>query len=81
YLEYDWVAGPGDFISETPGQAHTLVTEHPQGVKLFGWMQGSNEFYDENGVHMETLDVWWFMNHYETYCRENGLPINEHLYR
>lgn len=81
YLEYDWLAKPGDFISEAPGQAHTLVTEHPQGVKLFGWMQGSNEFFDEDGNHIETLDVWWFINHYETYCRENGLPINEQLYR
>jgi len=37
YLEYDWVAGPGAFIYETPGLVHTLVTDHPQGVKLFGW--------------------------------------------
>jgi 2,4'-dihydroxyacetophenone dioxygenase len=81
YLEYDWVAHPGDFITETPGQAHTLVCEHPDGVKLFGWMQGANEFYDEDGNHVETLDVWWFINHYETYCRENGIPINEELYR
>jgi hypothetical protein len=29
---------------------------------------------------MDTLDVWWFMNHYETYCREHGIPINKQLY-
>jgi 2,4'-dihydroxyacetophenone dioxygenase len=36
YLEHDWVATAGDFIYETPGEAHTLVAyEHPdpmQGV-------------------------------------------------
>jgi 2,4'-dihydroxyacetophenone dioxygenase len=49
-------------------------------VKLFGWLQGATEFYDENGRFVETLDVWWFINHYETYCREQGIPINKQLY-
>jgi len=80
YLEYDWIAGPGDFIYETPGLKHTLVSDHPQGVKLFGWLQGPIEFYDENGKFTETLDVFWYINHYETYCREHGLPINKQLY-
>ncbi len=44
YLEYDWVATPGSFIFEPPGIAHTLVSDDPDGVKLFGWMQGPIEF-------------------------------------
>ena len=36
YLEHEWTATAGDFIFETPGESHTLVTEHPEGVKLFG---------------------------------------------
>jgi 2,4'-dihydroxyacetophenone dioxygenase len=80
YLEYDWVAGPGDFIYETPGLVHTLVSDHPEGCKLFGWLHGATEFYDEQGKFIETLDVWWFINHYETYCRENGIAINPQLY-
>ena len=80
YLEYDWVAGPGDFIYETPGLVHTLVTDHPNGVKLFGWLQGPIEFYDDNGKFVETVDVFWFINHYESYCREHGIPINKQLY-
>jgi len=80
YLEYPWVAEPGDFISETPGQAHTLVTDHPEGVKLFGWMQGASEFFDENGKHLETLDVFWFIDHYVSYCEANNLPVNKALF-
>ncbi|NIQ95765.1 MAG: tRNA modification GTPase [Desulfuromonadales bacterium] len=80
YLEYDWVASPGGLILEVPGEAHTLVTEHPDGVKLFGWMEGPIEFYDDKANLVEVADVWWFINHYETYCRENGIPINEKLY-
>ena len=81
YLEYDWLCHPGEFITEFPGHAHTLVTDEPDGMKAFFWMQGANEFYDENGNFVETLDVWWFIEHYETYCREHGLEINRPLYR
>ena len=80
YLEYEWVAGPGDFIYETPGLTHTLVSDHPQGVKLFGWLEGSTDFFDEKGGFIETLDIWWYINHYESYCREHGIAINEQLY-
>jgi hypothetical protein len=80
YLEYDWLATPGSFIYETPGEAHTLVTDHPEGVKLFGWMQGANEFYDADGNFIMTADVWWFMDHYESYCKEHGIPLNPQLY-
>jgi 2,4'-dihydroxyacetophenone dioxygenase len=80
YLEYDWVATPGAFIYETPGLTHTLVTDDPKGVKLFGWLQGPLEWYDDKGNFVETSDVWWFMNHYESYCREHGIPLNKQLY-
>ena len=71
---------PGGLILEVPGESHTLVTEHPNGVKLFGWMEGPIEFYDENAVLVETADVWWMMNHYEEHCKEHGIPINPKLY-
>jgi hypothetical protein len=80
YLEYDWVARPGGLILEVPGESHTLVTENPEGCKLFGWMEGPIDFYDEDGKFVETADVWWFIHHYESYCREHGLPINPSLY-
>jgi 2,4'-dihydroxyacetophenone dioxygenase len=80
YLEYDWVARPGGLILEVPGESHTLVTENPTGVKLFGWMQGPIEFYNEAAEFVFTADVWWFIDHYESYCKANGIPINEKLY-
>jgi 2,4'-dihydroxyacetophenone dioxygenase len=80
YLEYDWVATPGSLIYETPGITHTLVSDDPNGTKLFGWLEGPIDFFDESGKFVETLDVWWYINHYETYCREHGIAINEQLY-
>jgi hypothetical protein len=80
YLEYDWVASPGGLILEVPGESHTLVTEHPDGVKLFGWMQGPIEFYNADASFAFTADVWWFMEHYENHCKANGIEINKKLY-
>lgn len=80
YLEYDWVATPGGLILEVPGESHTLVTDHPEGCKLFGWMQGPIEFYDEHANFIETVDVWWNINHYESHCKEHGIALNPKLY-
>ena len=80
YLEYDWVAGPGDFITEMPGTAHTLVSEHKDGMKAIFWMNGTLDFYDDQGVLAETFDVFWFINHYVSYCEANNLPINQALF-
>jgi 2,4'-dihydroxyacetophenone dioxygenase len=78
YLEYDWVARPGDFVRESPGRVHTLYSE--QGMKTFFWLNGPLEFLDDEGRVTETVDVFWFIDHYERHCRENGLKIDERLY-
>ena len=38
--------------------------------------QGPIEFYDNQAKLIETVDVWWMMNHYESYCKEQGIAIN-----
>lgn len=80
YLEYDWVATAGDFVTETPGTAHTLVSEHADGMKAIFWLQGALEFFDMDGQWTETLDVFWFIKHYTSYCEANGIPINRALF-
>ena len=81
YLEYDWVATPGGLILEVPGrEPHAGHRASRRACKLFGWMEGPIEFYDENAVLVETGDVWWMMNHYESYCKEQGIAINPKLY-
>ena len=80
YLEYDWVAGPGSYVHESPGAIHTLVCDDPNGMKTFFVMNGSLEFFDENENLTQTLDVFWFIDHYVSYCRKNGLPVNEKMF-
>jgi hypothetical protein len=49
-------------------------------MKIFGWLPGCTEFYDEHGEFVETADVWWYIDHYETFCREHSIAINGQLY-
>jgi len=50
------------------------------GVKTIFWLNGSLEFYDDKNNLLETLDVFWFMDHYLNYCREHGVAINKKLF-
>ena len=63
---------------KVPSTIHTLVPD--EGMKTVFWLNGSLEFFDENDGLLETLDVFWFMDHYLSYCRENGIPINKKLF-
>ena len=78
YLEYDWLATPGSVIYEAPGEAHTLVTD--TGCKLLGYLQGTADYFDENGKYTNTLDVFWFIDHYAKHCEANGIPLNQKLF-
>jgi 2,4'-dihydroxyacetophenone dioxygenase len=80
YLEYDWIARAGSYVQESPGAVHTLVSDDPNGMKTLFVLNGSLEFVDENDNLLETLDVFWFINHYVSYCREQGIPINKKLW-
>src|SRR5215471_7227562 len=80
YREYDWVARAGSYVHESPGVIHTLVSDDPNGMKTMFWLNGSIEFFDDNDNLLETLDVFWFMDHYLTYCRGRGIPINKKLF-
>ena len=80
YLEYDWVARPGSYVHESPGVIHTLVSDDPNGMKTMFWLNGSLEFYDDNDKLTETLDVFWFINHYVSYGREHGRKVNPKLW-
>jgi 2,4'-dihydroxyacetophenone dioxygenase len=80
YLEYDWVATPGSFVYETPGTAPTLVSDDPKGMKTMFWLSGAIEFFDDKGNLAETLDVFWFINHYVSHCKQHGLKINQSMF-
>ena len=78
YLESEWIAQVGSYVQESPGAIHTLVSD--KGMKTIFWLNGSLEFYDEQDNLLEILDVFWFMDHYLSYCRKNGIEINKKIF-
>ena len=46
-------------------------------MKAVFWINGSIEFYDDNGKHDFTADVFWFIDHYTRYCEANGFEIDK----
>ena len=79
YLEYDWVSRAGDYVHESPGVIHTLVSDDPNGMKTIFFLNGFFEFYDDHDVLLDTLDVFWFIDHYFSRCCAHGRKINEKL--
>jgi hypothetical protein len=49
-------------------------------MKTMFFLNGSLEFVDDNDNLLETLDVFWFIDHYVSYCRANGLELNKKLW-
>ena len=43
-------------------------------------LNGSLEFFDEKDNLLETIDVFWMMDHYLSYCREHGIAVNPKLF-
>ena len=58
YLEHDWIATAGDFVYETPGEGHTLVSyEHPDPMRVFFIVKGPLLWLDDNGDSVGHFDV------------------------
>jgi len=64
-------------VQENPGAIHTLIAE--AGMKTLFFVGGSLEFYDDNDVLTNTMDVFSFLDMYVSHCEANGLSVNHRL--
>ncbi|CAM3306192.1 2,4'-dihydroxyacetophenone dioxygenase family protein [Nocardioides dubius] len=81
YEEYDWEAKAGDVVQESPGVIHTLRSVNPTGFETFFVLNGSIDWYDEEGNVVLVEDVFYNVHRYEQYCKQNGLEVNQALFR
>jgi 2,4'-dihydroxyacetophenone dioxygenase len=84
YLEHDWTATAGDFVYETPGEAHTLVAyAHAEPMRVFFTVKGPLIWLDDKGEPSGYFDVHNYIDlckaHYESVGLGAGLI--EKLYR
>ena len=78
YAEYPWVAKKGDFFHESPGRTHTLMTD--EGMETLFHLGTPVEFLDENDKLIQIVDVFWLIDHYQSYCEKHNLPINKAMF-
>lgn len=69
YLEHDFVARPGKFLFEPPGETHTLVVDSEEEMITMFNVNGGMIYLDENGNAIGYEDVFskieMCMKHYE----------------
>ncbi|WP_342545480.1 2,4'-dihydroxyacetophenone dioxygenase family protein [Lysinibacillus sp. FSL K6-4013] len=75
YLERDWVAKPGTFVYEPPGDVHTLVVEGEEDMITLFYLSGVIEYYDEQGNIMLQDDIFYRMKRYQDFCAANGIEM------
>lgn len=78
YEGRSWVAKPGTFIFEPPGDIHTLITEDEEVVTLF-ILGGSLQYFDEQNNVIGQDDIYTVLKKYRDYCDEIGIPVCEEL--
>ena len=73
YLERDWVARPGTFVYEPPGDIHTLVVDGAEEMLTLFILEGVIQYLDDDDNVIYQDDVFTKMDRYLTFCRENNV--------
>jgi quercetin dioxygenase-like cupin family protein len=81
YLEHDWVAGPGAFIYEPAGEAHTLVIAEnsPEPALIFFVVEGGLIYLDkaEGGAFGAYEDGFSLLELSRAHYRQADLDVSE----
>lgn len=75
YLEKDWVAKPGTFVFEPPGDIHTLTVDGDEDMITLFILEGSIQYLDDNDQVIQQDDVFSKMKRYLEYCEEHNIPV------
>ena len=73
YLEHDWVATPGSFVYEPPGEVHTLTVDSADEMITFFNISGAMIYVDEAGNPVGYEDVFSKIDMCRAHYRRNGL--------
>ncbi len=73
YLEREWVARPGTFVYEPPGDIHTLVVDPAQDMITLFLLEGVIQYLDDADNVIAQDDVFSKLERYLAYCRREGV--------
>jgi quercetin dioxygenase-like cupin family protein len=80
YLERNWVAKPGTFVYEPPGDIHTLVVDGEEDMITLFLLDGSVQYLDDEDRMIYQDDVFSKLKLYLDYCREKNIPVRNLQY-
>jgi 2,4'-dihydroxyacetophenone dioxygenase len=74
YMEHEWIATAGDFVYETPGEGHTLISyDHPDPMRVFFVVKGPLIWLDEEGDADGYFDVHDYLGMCRAHYEEIGI--------
>ena len=73
YKESDWIARPGTFVYERPGEAHTLQILGDETMMSFFHVMGPHITLDAGGREIGYVDAFRLLEYCRRYYEENGL--------
>ena len=73
YLEREWVARPGTFVYEPPGDIHTLVVEGAEEMQTLFLLEGVIQYLDDDDNVISQDDVFSKLERYLAYCKREGI--------
>jgi quercetin dioxygenase-like cupin family protein len=80
YLERDWVARPGTFVYEPPGDIHTLVVDEAAGeMQTLFLLEGVVQYLDDDDNLVYQDDVFTKLERYLNFCRAQGIAPRQDL--
>jgi 2,4'-dihydroxyacetophenone dioxygenase len=80
YLEREWVARPGTFVYEPPGDIHTLVVDGEEEMITLFILEGSIQYLDDEDQIIYQDDVFTKLKLYQDYCEQHNIPMKNLLY-
>ena len=73
YAEREWVARPGTFVYEPPGDIHTLIVDAAEEMITLFILEGVIQYLDNNDNLIYQDDVFTKLERYLTFCRQQGI--------
>ena len=80
YLEREWVARPGTFVYEPPGDIHTLVVDPGEEMQTLFLLEGVVQYLDDEDNVIYQDDVFTKLERYRNYCRQQGIEPQDLCY-
>lgn len=77
YAERDWVARPGSFIYEPPGDIHTLLVDGEEEMQTLFFLEGTVQYLDNQDRVLWQDDVFSKLDRYVKHCEAMGIePVD-----